>query len=188
VETSASVIDYTGTSGAITVVNAIGNMANNFHERDGTGDINITNEYGFMIASQAYNALGGTGTTTTTNRYGFYHKAQGGDGTVTNNYAFYSEDATASSRMGAIRLDNQSGDPTHGADFSWIFAKDDASSSEVYVKDEAGNVTKISPHNTAGDWEYYSVNSKTGKTVRVNMERMIKKLEELTGETFIESE
>jgi len=68
------------------------------------------------------------------------------------------------------------------------YAKDDASSSEVYVKDEAGNVTKISPHNTAGEWEYYSVNKNTGKTVRVNMERMIKDIEGLTGNTYIESE
>ena len=89
--------------------------------------------------------------------------------------------------MGAIRLDNQSGDPTHGADFSWIYAKDDSASSEVYVKDEAGNATKISPHNDAGEWEYYSKNSKTGKTVRVNMEKMIRKLEEFTGESFIET-
>jgi len=188
VESSASVADFTGTSGAITIVEAVGNMAANFHERNGTGDINITNDYGFRWNPEAYHASGGTGVTTITNSYGFHVSANNGNATVTNAYAFYSTDATASSRMGAIRLDNQSGDPTHGADFSWIYAKDDASSSEVYVKDEAGNVTKISPHNTAGDWEYYSVNSKTGKTVRVNMERMIRRLEEITGETFIESE
>ena len=83
-------------------------------------------------------------------------------------------------------LQNQSGDPTGVANTSHIYAKDDSASSEVYVRDEAGNVTKISPHNDAGDWEYYSRNIKTGKVVRVNMERMIRKLEEITGETFIE--
>jgi hypothetical protein len=152
------------------------------HYGSGTGTLAITDHYGFYAGGHA---SGATATLTLTNNYGFYFEA---DTEATNQYAFYSTDATASSRMGAIRLDNQSGDPTHGADFSWIYAKDDASSSEVYVKDEAGNVTKISPHNTAGDWEYYSVNSKTGKTVRVNMERMIRRLEEITGETFIESE
>tara|TARA_R100001463_G_scaffold46358_1_gene94881 strand:- start:703 stop:4827 length:4125 start_codon:yes stop_codon:yes gene_type:complete len=124
---------------------------------------------------------------TFTNHYG-YRYVGAEESAATNRYAFYSEDAAATSRMGAIRLDNQSGDPTHGADFSWIYAKDDSSSSEVHVKDEAGNVTKISPHNQAGEWEYYSKNTKTGKTVRVNMERMIKKLEEYTGESFIENE
>ena len=187
VESSASVQDYTGSSGDVTVVNAIGNMASNYFDGSGSGDINITNSYSFKSLPEAANPSGG-GTTTVTNQYGFFVAEPAGNGTFTNKHAFYSEDAAASSRMGAIRLDNQSGDPTHGADRSWIFAKDESSSSEVFVKDEAGNVTKISPHNEAGDWEYYSKNTVTGKTVRVNMERMIKKLEQLTGETFIESE
>jgi hypothetical protein len=188
IETSATVADFTLTSGAITVVDAIGNHCANYHDRNGTGDINITNDYGFKFAPEAYNASGGTGVTTITNSYAFHCQANDGTATITNAYAFYSTDATASSRMGAIRLDNQSGDPTHGADFSWIFAKDDASSSEVFVKDEAGNVTKISPHNAAGEWEYYSKNSKTGKTVRINMEKLVAEVEKLSGKTFIESE
>ena len=56
----------------------------------------------------------------------------------------------------------------------------------MFVRDEAGNVTKISPHNEQGEWEYFSKNVKTGKVFRVNMEKMIRKLEELTGESFIE--
>ena len=34
--------------------------------------------------------------------------------------------------------------------------------------------------------EYFSKNTKTGKVFRVNMEKMIRKLEEITGESFIE--
>ena len=41
---------------------------------------------------------------------------------------------------------------------------------------------KLGPHNEDGEWEFLSRNVKTGKVVRVNMERMIKKLEEFTGE------
>ena len=121
-----------------------------------------------------------------TNIYAYYNEGAE-DNAATNRYAFYSLDAGASSRMGAIRLDN-TGDPTHGDGFGWIFAKDDSGSSEVHVVDEAGNITKISPHNTAGDWEYYSKNTITGKTVRVNMEAMIKDIEQLTGKTYIETE
>ena len=33
---------------------------------------------------------------------------------------------------------------------------------------------------------YYSENSITGKRFKVNMEKMIRKLEEITGEDFIE--
>jgi hypothetical protein len=84
-----------------------------------------------------------------------------------------------------VILQNQSGDPSGVTNASHIYAKDDTTS-EVYVRDEAGNVTKISPHNNDGEWEYYSRNIKTGKVMRVNMERMVRKLEEITGETFIE--
>ena len=87
---------------------------------------------------------------------------------------------------GSIRLKNTS-DPSNVTDCAHIFAKDDGSTSEVYVRDEAGNETKISPHNQSGQWEYYSKNINTGKVFRVNMEKMIRKLEDITGETFIES-
>jgi len=85
-------------------------------------------------------------------------------------------------------LHNQSGDPSTVTDASHIYAKDDASSSEVYVRDEAGNITKISPHNEQGEWEYFSRNVKTGKTVRINMEEMIRDIEQLTGKTYIKDE
>lgn len=88
---------------------------------------------------------------------------------------------------GAIRMQQQAGDPVTDASSGYIYVKDD-SGAEVHVKDGAGNVTKISPHNSQGEWEYYSVNKHTGKTVRINMERMIRKLEQLTGETFIETD
>ena len=143
----------------------------------------VTNGYGMRVYANVPDFGGGPGTMT--NYYGFYIHDTGNN--ATNEYGFY--DTTNSlSRFGAVQLDNQAGDPTHGANKSFIYAKDEPSSSEVFVKDEAGNVTKISPHNTAGEWEYYSVNKNTGKTVRVNMERMIKDIEGLTGNTYIENE
>jgi hypothetical protein len=59
---------------------------------------------------------------------------------------------------------------------------------EMYVKDSSGNQTLISPHDDEGEWQYFSKNTKTGKIVRVRMEKMIRKLEEITGESFIEEE
>ena len=38
-------------------------------------------------------------------------------------------------------------DPSTATNNAHIYAKDDSSSAEVFVRDEAGNVTKISPHN-----------------------------------------
>ena len=179
---------YPGSSGdlAISNVTAMGTYVEISHA---DGDITIGDAVAYeSIGLDTYD--NGSGSTTVTDFYAFRagaHSIQT-DVTLTNDYAFFTESATALSQFAAVRLLNQSGDPTGVANTSHIYAKDDSSSSEVFVRDEAGNVTKISPHNEAGEWEYYSVNKNTGKKVRVNMERMIKKLEQLTGETFIESE
>ena len=77
-------------------------------------------------------------------------------------------------------------DPSTTSNYAHIYSKDVSNSAEVFVRDEAGNVTQISPHNPEGEWQYFSRNTKTGKVVRVNMEKMIRKLEEITGESFME--
>jgi hypothetical protein len=87
----------------------------------------------------------------------------------------------------AIQLDEVS-TPTTTADKGWIYAKDVSGTAEVFVKDAAGNETQISPHNAQGEWEYFSRNVKTGKTVRINMEEMIRDIEQLTGKTYIKDE
>ena len=79
-------------------------------------------------------------------------------------------------------------DPSTATNNAHIYAKDESSSAEVFVQDEAGNVTKISPHNEKGEWEYFSRNTKTGKTVRVNMEEMIRDIEKLTGKSYIKNQ
>ena len=89
---------------------------------------------------------------------------------------------------GHVELGVLSGDPSGTTNIAHIYAKDDSSVAEVFVRDEAGNVTKISPHNEQGEWEYFSRNVKTGKTVRVNMEEMIKDIEKLTGKKYIKEE
>jgi len=87
----------------------------------------------------------------------------------------------------AIQLDEVS-TPSTTTDKGFIYAKDVSGTAEVFVKDAAGNETQISPHNEAGEWEYFSRNTKTGKTVRVNMEEMIRDIEQLTGKTYIRNE
>ena len=78
--------------------------------------------------------------------------------------------------------------PTAVADHGFIYTKNDSGTGEVFVLDAADNETKISPHNESGEWEYFSRNSRTGKTVRINMEAMIRDLETFTGNKYIESE
>ncbi len=62
-----------------------------------------------------------------------------------------------------------------------------SSSGELYVLDAAGNATLLSPHDpVTGEWVFYSKNTATGRILRVNMERLVRRLEKLTGERFIE--
>ena len=88
--------------------------------------------------------------------------------------------------IGPVHMEVLASDPSGVTNRAAIYAKDVSSSAEVFVRDEAGNVTQISPHNAEGEWTYYSENSITGKRFKVNMEKMIRKLEEITGENFIE--
>jgi len=128
-----------------------------------------------------------SGASTTVNGYRV-HMLRGEGGAATSNTVLVD---TAQTITGTKTFDNPialtvGSDPTTVANTAHIYAKDEASSAEVFVKDEAGNVTKISPHNEQGEWEYYSRNTKTGKTVRVNMEEMIRDIEKLTGKTYIQ--
>lgn len=57
-----------------------------------------------------------------------------------------------------------------------LYSYDVSSSAELFVKDESGIETQISPHDpNTGEWIFYSRNAKTGKVVRVDMERFFKK-------------
>jgi predicted acyltransferase (DUF342 family) len=72
-----------------------------------------------------------------------------------------------------------------------LYAEDVAASSELKVRDEAGNVTTLSPHNfelCGGPseemaWGYYS--TRNGKAVNVDMMRALRLLEKLSGEKLI---
>ena len=85
----------------------------------------------------------------------------------------------------AFNCQNQT-DPSLLLNHAHIYSKLDSGTAEMFVRDSDGNVTKISPHNSKGEWEYFSRNTETGKVVKINMEKMIRKLEEITGESFIE--
>ena len=60
-----------------------------------------------------------------------------------------------------------------------------ASAGEMYVYDAAGNATKISPHNQEGQWIFTSENKVTGRSIEINMESVIRAVEQLSGQTFI---
>ncbi len=72
-----------------------------------------------------------------------------------------------------------------------IYAEDVGSSAELKVRDEAGNITTISPHNFSlienpsheMAWSYYS--EKDGMAINVDMFRVVQLLEEISGEKLI---
>ena len=81
---------------------------------------------------------------------------------------------------------NGTSDPSLLVNHAHIYSKLVSGHAEMFVRDSNGNVTQISPHTPEGEWQYFSRNTRTGKVVRVNMEKMIRKLEEITGESFME--
>ena len=78
-------------------------------------------------------------------------------------------------------------DPTMGTNTAGIYGKDVSGTVEMFAVDEAGNATQLSPHDPeTGEWVFYSKNVRTGKVKRVNMERMIRDLEKITGHSYLE--
>ena len=101
-ELGANIQDFDSTSGDITVTHAIGAYGANYYDRNGAGDINVTNSYTFYSSPQ-YVDSGDAGETTVTNHYGFYNAATAGNGTFTNAYAFF-DAANALSQFGSMKL------------------------------------------------------------------------------------
>jgi hypothetical protein len=73
-----------------------------------------------------------------------------------------------------------------------LYTEDVSSSSELKVRDEAGNVTTLSPHNfelipegpsEEMAWSYYS--ERDGKRINVDMLKAIRLLEKLSGERLV---
>jgi len=77
------------------------------------------------------------------------------------------------------------------ANYSRIYAKDVGGTSELFVYDGAGNETQISPHDPqTGEWIFFSKNVKTGRVVKIKMEKLIfdiaKEMSKKTGKKYIE--
>ncbi len=81
----------------------------------------------------------------------------------------------------AIRLVNgtaPSGTLSNGIDLY-------SASGELRVMDAAGNSTLLSPHNDAGDWVYDSDSPLTGKHLHIEMEKLMKAINDHFGWNFV---
>jgi len=142
----------------------------------GGGFYSDDNPYTITINSSAWSEISLSSPTSVTNAIGLSDSTQvlsidNDTGNIVSN--------------GYIQLKEQGSIPTSVSTYAKIYAKVDVLDTEIYVQDSAGNNTKLSPHNEEGEWEYYSYNKRTGKSIRINMEKMIRTLEAITGEKFI---
>lgn len=93
---------------------------------------------------------------------------------------------------GHMILTNATSVPSAVANSTVLFSEDVAGSSELKVKDEAGNVSTLSPHNFSlipggasepMAWSYYS--ERNGTKINVDMLKLARLLERLTGEKLV---
>lgn len=103
--------------------------------------------------------------------------------------------AVGTNGIGVLVIENQTAPASSPANLVQIYAADDTGSSEAHVRDEAGNVTVFSPHSfrmvepEAADllpWTFYSRNHYIGLECGVNMYKLARLVEQLTGQTLIE--
>ncbi|MBF0244225.1 MAG: hypothetical protein HQL31_02980 [Planctomycetes bacterium] len=77
-------------------------------------------------------------------------------------------------------------------DMVQLYAEDAAGSSELKVRDEAGNITTLSPHNFSLiprseplAWSYFSRSETLQKTINVDMLKSLRLIEKLSGEKLV---
>jgi hypothetical protein len=146
-----------------------------------SGTHTITNYYGYYsYGSTVSQTLNGTNW-----RHAYFLDLPNYGGTVTNVTGLWIDKQTLGTNNFGVVLngDGAGADIVFGAGNN---VKLYANAGDLYVKDAANNVTLLGPHDPqTGEWIFYSQNIKTGKTVRVNMEKLVKAVEKLTGEQFM---
>jgi hypothetical protein len=60
-----------------------------------------------------------------------------------------------------------------------------ASGGELFVIDAGGTATQISPHDSDGNWIFNSTDTKTGRRLKIDVEKMLRFLNEKFGTNFI---
>jgi vacuolar-type H+-ATPase subunit I/STV1 len=75
-----------------------------------------------------------------------------------------------------------------------LYAEDVAASSELKVRDEAGNISTLSPHNFSLlpngpaeqlSWAYYSEHAPSGTAINVDMLEVVREVEKLSGKNLV---
>jgi len=153
---------YKSFSGTVTAQNMYGLLFDNFFDDSGNGTITAKS----FTAIKIKNMIGGL-INAETNSGLWIDKIQGG---TTNRGIVLAGDGAGSDIVFGPTLD----------------ASIYSNGGHLYAKDVTAHETLISPHDPeTGEWIYYSKNVKTGEVVRVDMEKLVKAVEKLTGEKFM---
>jgi hypothetical protein len=154
-----------------------------WHASNDTNDHTLTNYYGVHSRGMDYSETGSLSGTDW--RHAYYENFPDFGGTVANVAGLWIDKQTYGMNNYGIVLngDGEGADIVFGASQQ---ASIYSSSGLLYATDKNGNITQFSPHDPeTGEWIYYSKNTKTGVVKRVNMEKLVKAVERLTGETFM---
>ncbi len=120
------------------------------------------------------------------NRLRINQEGKIGVGTVDPAAKFHIQDgsATISGTNAALVLGSVASAPPTPSNAAVFFSS--GTPAEMWVIDASGNATQLSPHDDlTGEWIFFSKNLKTGRVVRVDMERLIRRLEDVLGEKFL---
>lgn len=129
------------------------------------------------------------------------HKAAGASGTLLNSFYIDTNSnvgiktiAFGTSAAGVLGIANGTAPTSSPAGIVQLWSAVVSSVQELRVRDGAGNITTLSPHNFSMftpdvtqvfPWSYYSKNAVIGKEMSVDMYGAIAALEKLTGKQFI---
>jgi len=163
---------------------------------DGSATIDFVAEGGVDYSTRAIRNAGANGS--------FSFTQQGTGGVVFRNVSTADiefetnslDRVTIDGATGALELWNGTAPTSSPANLISLYATDVSSSSELRVRDEAGNVTTLSPHNFSlinkpshpMAWAFYSEKElPSGEKVAINVDmyRLAELVEELTGEKLI---
>jgi len=137
-----------------------------------------------MISFQSYPDNIGTGTTASNNILTISHDGNVGIGT--NNEDIASESV--------LTIGNGTIPSTSATNGVRLYAEDVAASSELKVRDEAGNISTLSPHNFSLmpngpteqlSWAYYSEHAPSRTAINVDMLQVVREVEKLSGKNLV---
>jgi hypothetical protein len=178
-----NIVTFNASGSGSTIAGAKGNTVILRRGSLNTQNHSLTTYYGFHSYGQASTGSGNLSGTDW--RHAYFEDLPYYGGTLTNMAGLWIDKQTRGTNNYGIVLN---GDGV-GADI--VFgttqqAKIYSNTGELFAKDAAGNITQISPHDpVTGEWVFYSKNVKTGRVVKVEMEKLVKAVEKLTGESFM---